>query len=575
MNGWVEGTTASRRLPNRGQGNAGNENQSRAAALQGAALAFQASSARIPLSDVKDKARRDLGALSAAMLAGNTSSSSSSSSSTTKRSPERGNDHQDTSRARSPPPPELGSVRDKIGRYTAISTDPSPAELARAKKPQQIAARLAAERSPEPKQKPGLTPNSSSIQQAEAFIRARTDIPPREYELDQGLLAPRPIRQIPPKPIIALDSLGADRSPPRPLSQRPASSASSYQMNNTRLRLDRDDSLGLMTGPPLPIRTRPSVEPPGPRLPPKSNDRNIMDKPARTPYIPPTATLRSHDLLQLDVDEPESSPLPPRRPVTSSAASFSSRSQAGGGSGSLLDLPIGLDEGALSDAIVASSLASARISPAGASTSTSTAVPPPVPPPRRRQRAHSLLHPGSSSSLSRKDTTASLSSRTPSPKKTLRTTLREPPSSSDDEDSNPNQRRTRLIRKHPHKHHEGDRRRYRSEITERERKRYEGVWAANKGLFVYDDVPFYPANASSEMVLNLVVRDIWSRSRLPPFILEQIWDLVDQSGIGLLSREEFVVGMWLIDQRLKGHKLPSKVPESVWEGVRHIPGLKP
>jgi hypothetical protein len=76
------------------------------------------------------------------------------------------------------------------------------------------------------------------------------------------------------------------------------------------------------------------------------------------------------------------------------------------------------------------------------------------------------------------------------------------------------------------------------------------------------------------MVLNIVVRDIWSRSCLPSSILEQIWNLVDRQKIGLLTREEFIVGMWLIDQQLKGHKLPVKVPDSVWDSVRGVPGIR-
>ena len=49
---------------------------------------------------------------------------------------------------------------------------------------------------------------------------------------------------------------------------------------------------------------------------------------------------------------------------------------------------------------------------------------------------------------------------------------------------------------------------------------------------------------------------------------------MDHQNIGLLVREEFVVGMWLIDQQLKGHKLPVKVPDSVWDSVRHVAGIK-
>lgn len=117
-------------------------------------------------------------------------------------------------------------------------------------------------------------------------------------------------------------------------------------------------------------------------------------------------------------------------------------------------------------------------------------------------------------------------------------------------------------------------------MTEKERKRYEGVWASNKGLLIPPDRGSRPGPDGqngpppTEMVLNLVVREIWSRSRLPSTVLEQVWDLVDHQQVGLLTKEEFVVGMWLIDQQLKGHKLPVKVPDSVWDSVRYVTGIK-
>lgn len=123
-----------------------------------------------------------------------------------------------------------------------------------------------------------------------------------------------------------------------------------------------------------------------------------------------------------------------------------------------------------------------------------------------------------------------------------------------------------ILRKHPHKHHEGGRRRYLATVTERERRRYDGVWAANKGLLMDAD--------SSDSVLNIVVRDIWSRSHLPNDVLADIWDLVDTQGDDRLKRHEFVVGMWLIDQRLKGRKTPFKVSESLWNSVRLLHGVK-
>ena len=117
-----------------------------------------------------------------------------------------------------------------------------------------------------------------------------------------------------------------------------------------------------------------------------------------------------------------------------------------------------------------------------------------------------------------------------------------------------------LTKKHLHKRYDGP------AVTERERRRYDGVWAANKGLWMDAD--------ASESVLNLVVRDIWSRSHLPNDILANIWDLVSIDGGDRLDRSEFVVGMWLIDQRLKGRKLPFMISESLWQSVRLLPGIR-
>ncbi|KAI4137821.1 MAG: hypothetical protein L6R39_007081, partial [Caloplaca ligustica] len=175
------------------------------------------------------------------------------------------------------------------------------------------------------------------------------------------------------------------------------------------------------------------------------------------------------------------------------------------------------------------------------------------------------------------------SSRTPSPSKgTMRTTMRAPLDPAQDVAAK--HKGNRFINKHPHKHHEGDRKRWRGQITESERKRYEGVWAANRGLLAsstYRDperaspiVANAPGPANG--VLNIVVRDIWSRSNLPSDILEAIWDLVtvDKDTGGWLGKEEFVVGMWLVDQALKGRKLPMKVSDSLWLSARGMTGVK-
>lgn len=218
----------------------------------------------------------------------------------------------------------------------------------------------------------------------------------------------------------------------------------------------------------------------------------------------------------------------------------------------------------LANAIVASSLV------LSGAPSPTRLEPPPVPSRRRKGQHHKLSF-----------------SRSSSPVKTgMLHTLRKQDdgSSSESEDQHPYHKhhKKRLVRKHPNKHHEGDRKRWRDAVTERERKRYEGVWAANKGIhcsFTLEEQEFFLEQPSHERTLeakaavkdtvsNIVARDIWSRSRLPAFVLELVWDLVDTKRSGRLSKEEFVVGLWLIDQRLKGRKLPTKVSESVWASVK-------
>lgn len=211
---------------------------------------------------------------------------------------------------------------------------------------------------------------------------------------------------------------------------------------------------------------------------------------------------------------------------------------------------------------------------------------PPIPP---RSNRHSLFH---------HHQQRLQDSRTPSPAKQIgfrKTMRKDPPKDNEDyEEERERKGRKKLLHKHPNKHAEGDRRRWRDEITERERKRYEAVWASNKGLFLQFSSPSQtplatpsnppPTNTStstfassnptkaqsspitelSEMVSNIAVRDIWKRSKLGDDVLEEVWDLVNRTVSHALTREEFVVGLWLIDQRLRGRKLPVRVGESVW-----------
>ncbi|KAL2135456.1 hypothetical protein VTI74DRAFT_8442 [Chaetomium olivicolor] len=263
----------------------------------------------------------------------------------------------------------------------------------------------------------------------------------------------------------------------------------------------------------------------------------------------------------------------------------------------------------LTNAIVASNLASSRL------TINTPSQPPPVPAPRRSGRNHthgtvSPLQPHHTAESLRSQLTGGSSKshhRTPQqplqPQRSgkLLQTLRSPhsPALSDDEDAR--RRMHHLHRKRnkvnkallmgaKHAHHEGSRRRWRDEITARERRRYEAVWASNRGLFLREGWAFHHdpegqdgpgtqphfqiessravTGPEADLVVNVVVRDIWARSRLPADELAEVWDLVDRGQRGALARDEFVVGMWLIDQRLRGRKIPARVSQSVWDSAR-------
>ncbi|KAG8165644.1 hypothetical protein KVR01_004196 [Diaporthe batatas] len=270
--------------------------------------------------------------------------------------------------------------------------------------------------------------------------------------------------------------------------------------------------------------------------------------------------------------------LPPRaasaRPVT---PAFPVRKTITGSS----QLPID----SLSDAMMAGSLASARHTPVpGAGTRT----PPAIPPSRRTGGGRKAA------------------SRAASPHHMRKTLRDQRPKSDDEEARRPHHKKKGLINSKKHTHHEGSRRRWREEITERERKRYEAVWASNRGLFLVPPPGSGPGPSSaqarastsdpalgvrdrsheelSEHVASVVVRDIWSRSRLPAPELAEVWDLVYGLGAsgsasgpegrprvpGALSKSEFVVGTWLIDQRLRGRKIPPRVSDSVWSSAKGL-----
>lgn len=154
-------------------------------------------------------------------------------------------------------------------------------------------------------------------------------------------------------------------------------------------------------------------------------------------------------------------------------------------------------------------------------------------------------------------------------------------------------------------------------ISDAQRKRYEGLWVSNKGLYLdrvatklvgvdigkeddtlsksvrdYSEREISERAAKLSASLNLdfdqtdlkelhglesvsvqnlihgsVVKKLWSRSNLPRETLLAIWDLVDCRKDGTLNKAEFVVGMWLVDQCLYGRKLPKTVNKLVWSSL--------
>lgn len=473
-------------------------------------------------------------------------------------------------------PPEVGSVKDKIGRFAKHSDPPASAAsskntpreataIAPHSSEQDVAARLPSHKPPVPSRKPtALTTSNIRADKKDTLSNHHPDRPHTQPDTPER-------RDTPTTPSRSHDGNSIERKNPPPsnasIPRKPPASLPS-QLAATKPRPVSRPRTGASG-------TVAPVVPDAPASMPVSihaGDKKRVEIPSsstrsatlsttpsallkgQTPALPPRSNHRA--LL----DEMNSSP------QASSPSSSSIYGRAHNNSNS--SLVTGMDEEALSDAIVASSLASSRASSARRS--------PPPPPPQRRAGNRSTLH----LQTGRKELAEHPRASSP-----LRHTLRSPAKMKEEMKNDHRHHHRLLPHKHPHKHHEGDRKRWREEITEKARKRYEGVWAANKGLHVptpeqvhqYLSIPGSPSIQypphPEEMVAKVVVRDIWLRSRLPSHVLGQVWELVDQQKIGLLTREEFVIGMWLIDQQLRGHKLPSQVPRSIWGSVMRVSGI--
>ena len=317
---------------------------------------------------------------------------------------------------------------------------------------------------------------------------------------------------------------------------------------------------------PLPTTTSPRFET-SPGFFPFSNVDSFSLSPDRSTF--------EESLVVTPTASTFASPIGIDIPISSSAQKLPGATASSNGA-YIKDRRTGKAESSLADAIVASSLASSR---APSPTKVDASL-------RSTRRSRSLSHtslplvtPHFHHHQKVADSFTKTSHAVP---RSLKHTLRKHSGKDEIEDDEEVTKRGRkhFMRKHPHKHHEGDRKRWRDRVTERERKRYEGVWAANRGLFTFwENEPGFGESwkraPEADLVVNIVVRDIWDRSRLPKDVLEEIWDLVATSeDAQSLQRDQFVVGLWLIDQRLKGRKLPVRVSSDVWNSVRHTTGVK-
>ena len=256
---------------------------------------------------------------------------------------------------------------------------------------------------------------------------------------------------------------------------------------------------------------------------------------------------------------------------------------------SLTSLTPQLTADSLANAMVASSLASSRTA------SPAKFAPPTLPPPRRPRPTSSFFRRARSSEA----VPTSDKSRMGSPvkyqgfsKQTLRALPDEGGGDASHWDVQRGNSRSPWKKNHANKHRADRLNQWQDGVTEKERKRYEGLWAANKGLLFTHPAPEIPLAAESQadqrrredrcpatndIVHPFIVRDIYRRSHLPDHILAEIWDLVYFSASSPpsgLTRESFIVGLWLIDQKLQGRKLPNKVSEPIWGSVRGMSGVK-
>lgn len=82
----------------------------------------------------------------------------------------------------------------------------------------------------------------------------------------------------------------------------------------------------------------------------------------------------------------------------------------------------------------------------------------------------------------------------------------------------------------------------------------------------------FTKNAPSGIISGNQARTIFLKAKLPTQVLGQIWNLVDKSNAGQLSKDEFTVAMYLIQNTLNGSisQLPTSIPQSIWDQVNNF-----
>ena len=472
--------------------------------------------------------------------------------------------------------PEPGTVRDVkkwLQTLEGSSNDPdnvTPRKTSEASSTAQLASQsILPQAQPEPlktrdvqktpRSPPILSPRPLRAISVTDSIEAAARPQPVEQETS---IRPRPT--IPPKRVPQLRSSANEQDEERPPLPSRTRTSSSFSTAPSHL----DESLSLQK-----TRSKPEAPPPRrtrPPTQPASGAISSAPQPQPQVEVPPTLPTRPTAPTKSSTDSIEKPPPLPIRSYTDATTSTPSLFNPNR-SRTSLDLPDralplrrvspSISQDQLANAIVGASLASSR------APSPSKSPAPSLPPRPGGAQQHKWHVPFKSHDS--RPTSPSKSTRS------LRTTLRRSDSISSDDGAvhghAGHHHRKFLIRKHPNKHHEGDRKRYQDQITAAERKRYEGVWAANRGLLLSWGES--DADAKRDGVHGFVVRDVWRRSKLPTHILEEVWELVDHRREGWLDRAEFVVGMWLIDRRLRGRKLPTKVGESVWSSVKVVDGV--